>query len=342
MDWIKDGHLYIGDNLKIMREMPSKSIDLCYIDPPFFSKRIQGHGQKTFSDKKEFFEEESETGAKGFNAYSEWMKKRLIEIHRLLKLTGSFYCHLDKSASHYIKVMLDEIFGRSNFKNEIIWRRKSGTHAGVAPRNYSTNTDTILFYTKTKNYTYTQQYLPSDPDYIKKNYRHDDNNGRGKYKKENLGALGYRPNSIYSYKGYQPPERGWRVNKEKMEKLDEEGRLAFPKNKAGRIQRKVYLSGIKGKAIENIWTDIKMISASSKERTGWPTQKPVALLERIINSSSKEGDLVFDPFIGAGTTARAAEKLNRRWVGIELSPEAGRLARESLGEGTYPPMSFPS
>jgi len=336
--------IYRGDNLGIMRAMPDECVDLIYIDPPFFTqkdyKNIWGDKESVFDygdnffdgfeDTKDYFESHIMSGNKGLSAYLEWMRYRLVEIHRLLKSTGSLYVHIDYHAVHYLKVILDEIFGYKNFQNEIIWRRKFGSNATSTPRRFSSNTDTILFYTKTKKYIYNQQYLPHDPDYIKKTYRHDDNDGRGKYRIGDLSAPSYSPTLIYNYKDYEPPKKGWRVNKARMEKLEKENRLAFPKKKTGRIQQKRYLSEVNGNPVENIWDDIKMLQDRSPEKTGWPTQKPLALLERILKTSSKEGDVIFDCFAGCGTAMHAAHNLKRKWIGIDVSPTAIKVNKERL------------
>ena len=339
--------IYRGDNLEIMRAMPDNCVDLVYIDPPFFTQKDYKNiwrGRESvldyddvsslngFSDTKDFFEKHIHSEAKGLGAYLEWMRYRLVEVHRILKDTGSLYVHIDYHAVHYLKVILDEIFGYKNFRNEIIWKRKFGSNATSAPRKFSSNTDTILFYSKGRGHTFNQQYTPHDPAYVKKAYRHDDEDGRGKYSIDNLAAPSFSPTLVYKYKGYEPPEKGWRVNLNRMKELDKDNRLSFPKKKTGRIQQKRYLSEVKGNPVVNTWNDIPSLAAGNKERTGWPTQKPVALLERIIKTSSKEGDLVFDCFAGCGTSMHASQNLKRKWIGIDISPTAIEVISKRLEE----------
>jgi DNA modification methylase len=307
--------IILGDNLEVMRGMEAETVDLCYIDPPFFTQKDWG----SFSDVH-----------KSLDHYLEFLELRVSEIHRLLKPTGSFYLHLDYHAVHYAKVILDEIFGYKNFKNEIIWKKKPGSNSTGIPRKLPSNTDTILFYSKGNEYTFNAQYNEYTSEYLEKTYKFDDNDGRGLYLKCPMGSPSYSPTLIYDYKGYKPPEKGWRVNLIKMKKLDSEGRLYFPKEKTGRITRKLYLNEMKGAPLENIWTDIGMLKAKSSDKTGYPTQKPVPLLERIIKMSSNEGDLVFDCFAGSGTTLKAAQNLNRNYIGIDSNPDAVAIAEKRL------------
>lgn len=342
----KTNTIFLGDSLEIMRSMPDGFVDLCYIDPPFFTQRnyknICGDKESVldwesakldgFFDTKDFFEKHVHNGEKGLTAYLSWLRYRLVEIHRILKETGSLYLHLDYHSVHYAKVMLDEIFGYNCFKNEIIWRRKVGSNAASTPRRLPSNTDTILFYSKSDAYTFNPQYRPHDLNYIKKFYRHDDENGRGPYQLADLGAPSYSPTLVYEYRGYKPPDKGWRYNLKSMKRLDNEGRIYFPENKKGRPRLKRYLNEMKGRLVESIWDDIGMLQDKSEEKTKWPTQKPVALLERIIKSSSNESDIVFDCFAGCGTTMHAAHKLKRKWIGIDISRTAIQVNKKRLEE----------
>lgn len=342
---LKTNTIYRGDNLAIMKAMPDNCVDLVYIDPPFFTqkdyKNICGDKESVldwennrfdgFYDTKDFFERHVHNGEKGLTAYLSWMRLRLVELKRILKPNGSFYLHLDYHAVHYMKVICDEIFGYDNFINEIIWQRKRGTnHAGVA-KSFSSNTDTILLYVKGKNYTFNPQFQEYTEDYIKSAYNKIDENGE-RYRGENMRAPSYSPTLVYKYKGYEPHPNGWCVSLEKMEELDSQGLLIFPKNKSGRITRKNYLKDRKGLPITNLWTDIDCVQGHSKEKTGWPTQKPVTLLERIIQTSSHENDLIFDCFAGCGTTMHAAHNLKRKWIGIDISPTAIKVNQKRLGE----------
>ena len=262
-------------------------------------------------------------------SYMIYMVERLLEMKRILKPTGSIYLHCDSTASHYIKLMMDAIFGYNNFRNEIIWKRTTGKND--AKRKFGSITDTIFFYTKGDKYSFAPQYY-WDEDYQKyldKTYRHIDETGK-RYRIDNLASPTYSPTLIYDYKGYKPPEKGWRVSLETMKQLDVEGRLAFPKSLEGRIQRKRYIDEVQGKLVQSLWEDIQMLNSHSKERLGYPTQKPVALLERIINASCPEKGIVFDPFCGCGTTINAALKNKRKWIGCDIAILPVKLIKEQL------------
>lgn len=341
----KANTIFRGDNLEILKALPDSFVDLVYIDPPFFSqkdyKNIWGDKDSVkvfkdefdgFKDTQDHFEFLSQTGAKGLQAYLEWLELRLIEIHRILKPTGSFYLHLDYHAVHYAKVILDRVFGYNNFRNEIIWRRKTGSNSTGTPRRLPCNTDTILFYTKSNDYTFNPLYLKHDEDYVKKFYRFDDNDGRGPYQLADMSAPSYSPTLVYSYKGFEAPAKGWRYNLETMKRLDKEGRINFPDSKDKRPRLKRYLNEMKGTLIENIWDDIGMLQNKSKEKTGWSTQKPIPLLERIIHLSSNEGDVVFDCFAGCGTSMEAAHNLKRKWIGVDISKTAVKVNEKRLLE----------
>lgn len=228
-------------------------------------------------------------------AYLVMMAVRLVELHRVLKPTGSLYLHCDSTASHYLKIILDTIFGPDQFRNEIIWKRRQGMHNTSC--RFGSVTDTILFYSKTNSFIFTKQYGDHNPEYIEKFFTHYDEKGR-RYRLADLSNPADRPNLKYTYKGYPYPTKGWAVSKERMEEMDKEGKLYFPSDPKGRIQRKRFLDEIGGSAIESLWDDIPPIHAHAAERLGYPTQKPLALLERIIQASSNPGNVVLDPFCG--------------------------------------------
>jgi len=324
--------IYEGDNLEIMSKFPSESIDLIYADPPFFSNRQYEIIWNDGAEKRAF----QDRWAGGIEHYTAWMEPRLRECHRLLKETGSFYLHCDWHANAHLRVLLDKIFGENNFRNEIVWKRKTGRGETQHKSNqFGVCVDYVLFYAKSKNSKFNTQFIPvSEADetykeYLKKMFRHTDKKGRV-FRVDNLASPSPRPNLTYDYKGYKPPANGWAISLEKMKKWDKEGRLYFPKNREGRIQRIRYLDEIKGQPIQNLWDDIRPISSQSDERQGYPTQKPVALLERIIKTSSNEGDVVLDPFCGCGTALVAAQKLGRKWIGIDVSPTACKLMHKRL------------
>jgi site-specific DNA-methyltransferase (adenine-specific) len=258
-------------------------------------------------------------GANQMMAYLVMMTARLIELHRVLKSTGSIYLHCDPTASHYLKIVLDSVFGPENYQNEIIWKRKTGRgDTGGTSKKFGTMTDIILFFAKSEDSLFNTIYKANDPDYIESFFKFVDESGR-RYASDNLASPSPRPNLTYDYKGYSPPPNGWAISREKMEDWDKEGKLLFPKTKSGRIRRKRYLDEHPGETVQNLWDDIGPISAQSAERLGYPTQKPLSLLERIIHASSNEGDMVLDPFCGCGTAIAAAQKLNRKWIGIDVT-----------------------
>ena len=355
-----DKTIWAGDNLDILRGMNSESVDLIYLDPPFNSNRnysapvgsaAAGAAFKdtwTLSDLDvawmgliadeepaiyKTLEAAGLTHGKGMQSYLCMMAVRLLEMRRVLKDTGSVYLHCDPTASHYLKLLMDAVFGARNFRNEIIWQRRYGGFSAVHQSNkFGVSSDTLLFYAKTEKVSIHPQYTFDDPlyqQYLDKTFRHVDENGR-RYGIDNLANPALRPNLIYEYKGYQPPRNGWAISREKMEQWDQEGRLHFPRRLEGRIRRKRFFDELKGKPVQNLWLDIRMVSSQSKERIGFPTQKPLALLERIIKASSNEGDIVLDPFCGCATACVAAENLGRKWVGIDLSPKAIELVNVRL------------
>ncbi len=363
--------LYYGDNLEILRHyVASESIDLVYLDPPFKSdqnynilfKEKNGTDSaaqiKVFEDTwhwdqkaEETYMEITETapkkvadlivalrsflGSNDMMAYLVMMAIRLVELHRVLKETGSIYLHCDPTASHYLKLVMDAVFGPVNFRNEITWKRKTGRgETQHKSSRFGTSTDILLFYAKSKNNIFNSQFsftAPGYQKYVEKFYKHVDEKGR-RYRIADLSSPSPRPNLMYQYKGYKPPKKGWAISKEKMIQWDKEGRLYYPKSEDGRIQRKRFFDELKGKPIQNLWDDIEMISSQSRERLGYPTQKPESLLERIIQTSSKKGDIVLDPFCGCGTTITVAEKLKRKWIGIDVTHLAISLMKHRLSD----------
>jgi len=364
--------LYYGDNLDVLRKyFSNESVDLIYLDPPFNSKADynilfkEATGEESaaqiqaFSDfwhwdktaEKTYLEIQEDPnlrdmiqflhahlGRNDMMAYVVMMTIRLKELHRVLKSTGSLFLHCDYHASAYLRILLNRIFGESNFKNEIIWKRKTGRGETQHKSNqFGVCTDYILFFAKSKDLKFNTQFVPIEEanpiyaDYVKSNFKFVDKNGR-QYRSADLSSPSPRPNLMYEYKGYKPPKKGWAISKEKMEQWDKEGRLIFPKNKNGRIRRKLFLDELKGKPVQNLWDDIQMISSQSAERLGYPTQKPVSLLKRIINATTDEGDVVLDPFCGCGTTIMAAQELKRRWIGIDITHLAISLIRSRLKE----------
>lgn len=349
--------LYYGDNLKIMGEhIADESVDLIYLDPPFSSSRNynllfqspqgeQSHAQiVAFKDtwkwglqaEKEYDEvmrspntnvAEMLAAVRRFlrenemMAYLTMMARRLLELHRVLKPTGSLYLHCDPTASHYLKMLIDAVFGVLNFRNEIIWKR---TSAHSDAKRYGAITDTIFFYTKSDQWTWNGHWQPHSEKHRRRFHRQDPD-GRlwtdGDLSAKGLTGGGYK----YIYKG---AESLWRVPESRMRELDEQGRLHFTEKGGIRIKR--YLDETAGRPLQNLWEDIPPLNSQSKERLGYPTQKPVALLERIIQVSSREGDTILDPFCGCGTAIHAAQKLNRHWIGIDITHLAISLIEKRM------------
>lgn len=271
-------------------------------------------------------------------AYLIYMVQRLLHMKSILRPTGSIFLHCDPTASHYIKVMMDGIFGHKNFRNEIIWKRRYGSSSSVhKSHKFGAVTDTILFYALSDESVFNPQYSFSDPkylEYVERTFKHVDEQGR-RYRIADLANPAPRPNLMYEYKGYKPPANGWAISREKMELWDKEGRLHFPKSPGGRIQRRRFFEELKGKPVQSLWDDIDMISSQSDERLGYPTQKPVGLLDRIILTASNKGQVVFDPFCGCGTTIYSAEKNERKWIGCDIAILSIKLIREVLTSEKY-------
>ena len=279
-------------------------------------------------------------------AYLIHMTMRLLEMRRVLKPTGSIYLHCDNTASHYIKILMDGIFGAGNFRNEIIWKRQSA-HSDAKLKFGSVN-DSILYYAKSKAAKFNPQYGEHDTSYVDKFYRFDDHDGRGRYRLGDMSApkgggmsainkTTGKPNGWHIYKGYQPPTTGWRYSPETLARLDREGRVYFPRHKDGtpdltkRLALKRYLNEQEGSIITNVWTDIPPLSGhGGGEYLGYATQKPIALLDRIIRASTDEGQVVFDPFCGCGTTIYAAHLAKRKWIGCDIAILSVRIVRDVL------------
>jgi site-specific DNA-methyltransferase (adenine-specific) len=306
VDYLETGVLHCKDNVDRLPEFPANCIDLVYLDPPFFSNR---NYEVVWGDEAEI-RSFVDRWAGGMPKYIEWMEDRVIELHRVLKPTGSLYLHCDSSASHYLKVMLDSVFkGGDNFRNEIVWKRtpfsgSSKARAQQLPRSH----DLILFYTKGEDWTWNAPTQPYSDEYFKR-FKWDDGDGRGPYRKTLLKTF----------------------SDETFERLAADNRLIEPQRQGAKYSYKQYLSESSGRRqIDDVWIDINALNPVAKERLGWPTQKPTALLDRIIEASSNEGDIVLDPFCGCGTTIAAAEQLNRKWIGLDISPTAIEIVNRRI------------
>jgi site-specific DNA-methyltransferase (adenine-specific) len=265
-------------------------------------------------------------------AYLVMMAPRLVELRRVLSPTGSIYLHCDPTASHYLKLLMDAIFGPQFFRNEIIWKR---THShGDSHRNFGAVTDTILFYSKSDDHTFSPQYRPFTPEYAAARFSGKEADGRA-WQSVTLRSPKPRPNLHYPYRAsngvtYEPHPNGWSCERVRMQKYDDEGRLHFPTKPGGQLRLKMYLHESRGVKLQNLWDDIHPVNSQAAERLGYPTQKPLALLERIIATSSNEGDVVLDPFCGCGTAVEAAQRLGREWIGIDITHLAITVIRDRL------------
>ena len=357
--------LYYGDNLGILRtHIPDESVDLIYIDPPFnsnqaynviFSEADGSSSQaqiRAFEDTWRWGETteqayhelvvtaphllvETIKSFRGFltetnlMAYLVMMALRLVELRRVLKPTGSFYLHCDPTASHYLKIILDQIFGVENFRNEIVWKRTNAHN--MKARYYSKIHDLLLFYSKGDSYTWNKQYTEYSDAQLSR-YKTDED-GR-LYTGRDLTMSTVLENRNFEWRGTQPSShRSWGASLGQLEKWYAEGRILLKKDGTPRLDGlKVYLDELPGKQIPSIWNDIPRIGNTSKERLGYPTQKPLTLLERIIKTSSSEGDVVLDAFAGCGTTIEAAATLNRQWIGIDITHLAIALLKYRLAD----------
>jgi adenine-specific DNA-methyltransferase len=331
-----------GDNKLVMASLLAEfkgKIDLIYIDPPFdvgadFTMNVP------IGDEKEMVEKDQsalemvayrDMWGKGTDSYLHMMFERLTLMKGLLSEKGSIYVHCDWHVNYMMRALLEDVFGRERFVNEIVWKRKGGS---ANPQNrYGVVTDTILHFSKTDDYVFDPECTRESDEakqYIAERFR-SEFKGR-KYMLapiERNAALGVRPNLIYAYNGYTP-QYGWMLSRVKLEDFDKKGKLHWNSN--GRPNRRVFLDEYKGQPIENLWTDIYVINPMAEERVDYSTQKPEALLERIIKTSSNEGDLVADFFCGSGTTGAVAERLGRRWIMSDLGRFAIHTSRKRLIE----------
>ena len=350
--------LFFGDNLEILRGMDGECVDLIYLDPPFNSNATynvlfrEGSGEESAAQIEAFDDTwhwsiESEyayqevvsdgperlgnllaamrgfLGQNDMMAYLTMMAQRMIELHRVLKPAGSIYLHCDPTASHYLKLLMDATFGAENFKNEIVWKR---TSAHNDAKGCGRAHDVLLLYAKVlRRAVWNRQYQAYDPEYIASHYRYTSEDGRV-YRTDNLTAGGLSGGG-YEYE-WNGVTRIWRRPRESMERLREEGRIRYTRNGVAEYIR--YLDEMPGAPLQDVWADLSPINSRARERLGYPTQKPEALLERIISASSDKGDVVLDPFCGCGTAVAVAERLGRRWIGIDITHLAISLMKSRL------------
>jgi len=355
--------LYFGDNLEILRQhIPVDSVDLIYLDPPFNSNATynmlfkEPSGEQSAAQIAAFedtwiwgpqsevaFDEavmagppnlaellkalRQVLGPSNMLAYLSMMAVRLVEMHRVLKPTGSLFLHCDPTASHYIKLVLDNIFSPKNFRNEIIWERSQPK--GHAKLRFSRCHDTIFFYSKSEKSLFNPQYAEHDPAYLERFYRYVEPETGRRYTLDNLlNPHKERPNLTYEFPPGSGTVRVWRWTQERMMEAWKEGRVVIAEGGVARYKR--YLDEMSGTSIKDLWCDIEHLHGSSREYLGYQTQKPEALLERIIRAGSNEGNVVLDPFCGCGTAVAVAERLKRRWIGIDVTYLAIDLIRKRL------------
>ncbi|MYB95024.1 hypothetical protein F4054_14410 [Candidatus Poribacteria bacterium] len=351
---VKNRTIFSNDNLSVLRGIDTESVDLIYLDPPFNSNRnyaapigsdAAGAAFKdtwTLSDVDNAWHGEIAdrepalyqaihaaelTHGKGMKSYLIMMAVRLLEMKRVLKKTGSIYLHCDPTASHYLKTLMDSVFGKNHFKNEIVWNSATGVKNNVKTR-FGRGHDIIFFYGMPKS-KFNVQYEPLSEAYLKSHYTYTDEDGR-RFRADNLNAPstgGHR----YEFLGVT---RNWRMTEEQAHQWLAEGRIVHQTITPGSRVRipsyKRYADESMGRPALDNWTDIGALNSQAKESTGYPTQKPVALLERIIKASSNKDEMVLDPFCGCATTCVAAERLQRHWIGIDVSPKAANLVRVRL------------
>jgi DNA modification methylase len=374
--------LFYGDNLDVLRRcIQEESVDLVYLDPPFNSNAdyhvlfAEKAGTKAAAQIIKAFEDTwqwDEAAAAAFHevvesggdvaqaliafrtflgesdmlAYLAMMAPRLVALRRVLKPTGSIYLHCDPTASHYLKMLMDAVFGPAQFKNEIIWKRTAGRSDS---HRWNHIHDVVLFYGKSENITWNPQFTKYDDAYVGTFYRQRDASGR-RFMSDNLTAAGTRGGtSGKPWKGIDPTNKGrhWAVPgaaleglsvddgasvQDTLDALEAANRSVWPEKEGGTPRFRRYLDEMPGVAIQSIITDIPPVQAHAAERVGYPTQKPLALLERIVKASSNEGDVVLDPFCGCGTTVDAAQKLERRWIGIDVTQLAIDLIKKRLSD----------
>jgi DNA modification methylase len=323
VSYLETGVIYCDDNLHRLPQFPAECVDLIYLDPPFFTNRTY---EVIWGDEAEVrsFEDRWEGG---IQVFVEWIRERVIELHRILKPTASLYLHCDPTASHYLKVMMDDVFGRENFRNEVIWKR---TTAHSSAKRFGPVHDVLLYYARSSKAAWYPQVGPHSEKYLASKYRYEDETGR--YRLSDLTGAGIRHGvSGEIWRGFDVSAKGrhWMHQPSELDALDAAGHVYWPP-KGGFPAYKRYLTESDGRPLQDVWTDIDAINSQAQERLGYPTQKPEALLERIIGAGSKTGDIVLDPFCGCGTTIAVAERLKRQWIGVDISPTAVGLMKRRM------------
>jgi DNA modification methylase len=379
---MEPNRLYYGDNLDVLRRyIKDESVDLIYLDPPFNSNATynvlfaEQDGSRTAAQIKAFEDTwrwdqgavhaygealaqgqqlhdtmtafAALVGRSNMLAYLSMMSIRLVDLRRVMKPTASIYLHCDPTASHYLKVLMDAVFGAENFRNEITWKR---THSHGGAHRFGPVHDTLLFYSRSDQYVWRPQHVPYSDDYLESKFRFADADGR-RYRETILTGSGTRNGSSgQPWRGVNPTTAGrhWAIPgyvrhllgegqlataQDALDRLDAIGRVKWPA-KGGVPVFKQYLDDLPGSSLQDVWIDIFPLDSQARERLGYPTQKPVALLERIVEASSEPGDVVLDPFCGCGTSIDAAQRLGRSWIGIDITHIAINLIKSRLHD-TY-------
>lgn len=335
----RGGLLFHGDNKDVLAYLLANGfrgkVKLIYIDPPFDSgadyvRKVQLRGAKgtTKIDGEEYTlgEQIQYTDIWANDNYLQFMYERLLMLKELLSDDGSIYLHCDVNKSHFLRCLMDEVFGSEHLRNEIVWQRVA---ARSDSKTYNHVHDTILFYTKGDDFTWTPQFEEHDESYLEDKYVYQDADGR-KFRVDNITSPNPRPNMTYEWMGHAPPDKGWRYSRDTMQRLHEEGRIWYPADKSKRPGLKRYLDENPGRPLRSIWTDIFPVNSQALERLGYPTQKPETLAERILSASSNAGDIVLDAFLGSGTTMISAQTLGRRWIGCDINKGAIQTTAKRL------------
>lgn len=332
-----------GDNLHVLASLADElagQVDLVYIDPPFDSRQdykvriAVGDGDVgTDTDLTKIssvLEEKAyrDTWGSGVDSYLQMLYQRLVLLRELLSDRGSLFLHLAPNVSHHARAILDEIFGPENFRAEIIWKRVTA-HSDT--KDFGTIHDSIICFSRSSRPIWNPQFRPYDKSYIESHYNLTEATGR-RYLLDNLTSPNPRPNMTYTWRGHEPPAFGWRYSTDTMQRLHDEGRIWYPREKSKRPRLKRYLDEMPGMPLSDVWDDVFPVNSQAQERIGYDTQKPEALLERIIRSSSDEGSIVLDCFAGSGTTPAVAERLGRRWVAVDIGRFAIHTTRKRLLE----------
>ena len=328
-----------SDNLDFMLNLPSACMDLIYLDPPYNTRRKFMTFDDVWNDslKERLLKVSWETILEDFDGltlpktqgYLAMMLPRLVECKRILKPSGSIWLQCDSSASHYLKVLMDNVFGANNFRNEIFWKRMNGKSLMKTSKRLGNTIDSILFYGASKNIVFNPPFQPISQEELERKFPLEDERGRYHTTTPIFCHRTAMPSNTlyYEYKGWTPPhDTGWRLSRKTLERLDSEGAIIWRGDKPP--LRKSYAADYAGKSLSNLWLDIKL--PPKGENCGFQTQKPLALLERIIKIGTDEGHTVFDPFCGSGTTLLAAKRLNRKGIGVDIEEEAVRIAQERL------------